>query len=376
MPEFSPGLEGVLAAKTEISMVDGQNGRLVYRGGYTIADLYENCTFEEVAHLLWFGELPTEEELDDTKRRLAARRALNEPARKALAALPSDTDPMDVLRTVVSAQGAAKELQKPDIDQAISMTAVMATGLAAAYRHSRGEEPIEPRDDLGHAANCLYMAFGDVDEQRAKYLDSYFVLLADHGMNASTFTARVVASTNSDLCSAVVAAIGALKGPAHGAAALEAMNMLEKIGSPDNVEPWMRSALDRKEKLFGFGHRIYRTDDPRAKILRPLSEQANPEFYAIASRGEEVALRLLHERHPERPQATNVDYYSAGLLAAAGLPKQFFTLAFAASRVAGWTAHVLEQVKVNRIIRPDSEYVGPEPHPVRPLRERAKAATG
>src|SRR5207302_2611351 len=162
---------------------------------------------------------------------------------------------------------------------------------------------------------------------------------------------------------------------AHGAAALEAMNMLEKIGSPDNVEPWMRAALDRKEKLFGFGHRIYRTDDPRARILRPLTLEANPEFHAIASKGEEVALKLLHERHPERPQATNVDYYSAGLLAAAGLPKQFFTLAFATSRVAGWTAHVLEQVKLNRIIRPDSEYVGPEPHPVVPLRERAGAAS-
>ena len=255
------------------------------------------------------------------------------------------------------------------------MTAVMATGLAAAYRHSRGEPLIEPRDDLDHAANCVYMSHGDVDERRAKYLETYFVLLADHGMNASTFTARVVASTNSDLCSAVVAAIGALKGPAHGAAALEAMNMLEKIGRPENVEPWMRAALDRKEKLYGFGHRIYRTDDPRAKILRQLTLEANPEFHAIASKGEEVALKLLHERHPERPQATNVDYYSAGLLAAAGLPKQFFTLAFATSRVAGWTAHVLEQVKLNRIIRPDSEYVGPEPHPVVPLRERAGAAS-
>jgi citrate synthase len=375
MPEFSPGLEGVLAARTEISMVDGQNGRLVYRG-YTISDLSENCTFEEVAHLLWFGELPTRDELDTTKARLAAARPLNSSARAALAALPREIDPMDVLRTVISAQGATRELEKPDVEQAISMTAVMGTALAAAYRHSRGQEPIGPRDDLGHAANVLYMMEGRVDEQKAKYLDSYFVLLADHGMNASTFTARVVASTNSDLCSAVVAAIGALKGPAHGAAALEAMNMLEKIGSADNVEPWMRSALDRKEKLFGFGHRIYRTDDPRAKILRVLTQAANPEFHKIASKGEEVALRLLHERHPERPQATNVDYYSAGLLQAAGLPKQFFTLAFATSRVAGWTAHVLEQVKLNRIIRPDSEYVGPEPHAVRPLQERVKTAAG
>src|SRR5579862_1176564 len=157
MPEFSPGLEGVLAAKTEISMVDGQNGRLVYRG-YTIADLYENCSFEEVVHLLWFGELPSEDELADLKRRLGAKRALNDSARKALAALPRDTDPMDVLRTVVSAQGATKQLEAPDIEHAIAMTAVMGTALAAAYRHSRGEESLEPRDDLGHAANCVYMA--------------------------------------------------------------------------------------------------------------------------------------------------------------------------------------------------------------------------
>ena len=375
MGEFSPGLEGVLAARTEISMVDGKNGRLVYRG-YTISDLYENCGFEEVAHLLWFGELPDPEQLADLKRRLVARRELNEPARKALAALPRETDPMDVLRTVISAQGAAPSLQKPDVEQAIAATAVMATALAAAYRHRQGQEPIAPRADLDHAANCIYMLEGQEDARRAKYLDSYLVLLADHGMNASTFTARVITSTNSDLVSAVVGAIGALKGPAHGAAALEAMNMLQKIGSPDNVETWMRDALGRKEKLYGFGHRIYRTDDPRAKILRELTKEANPDFHQVAAKGEEVALRLLLERHPERPQATNVDYYSAGLLEAAGLPKELFTLAFAASRVAGWTAHVLEQAGLNRIIRPDSEYVGPEPKPITPLKERARAAAG
>ncbi len=373
MTEFSPGLEGVLAAKTVISMVDGTNGRLVYRG-YLIEDVYANCTFEEVAYLLWNGELPGQTELADLKRRLAAARHLNQPALAALSALPRETDPMDMLRTVVSAQGAAPKLLKPDLDQAIGMTAAMGTAMAAAYRRSMGEQPIPPRADLGHAANILHMMFGAVDERRARWLESYLVLLADHGMNASTFTARVITSTNSDMCSAVVGAVGALKGPAHGAAAMEAMGMLEKIGSPENAEPWMRAALDRKEKLYGFGHRIYRTDDPRARILRKLTKEANPEFHAVASVAEDAALRLLKERHPDRPQATNVDYYSAGLLQAAGLPSEMFTVAFAASRVAGWTAHILEQASLNRIIRPNSEYVGPEPKSVVPLGSRSRAA--
>jgi citrate synthase len=359
---YSPGLEGVVAAQTEISEVDGQNGRLIYRGGYLIHELAAR-SFEEVAYLLWHGELPDSKELEDLKQQMVAHRALNEQALAASGGLRLDVDPMDALRTVLSAQGAAPDCPKPTLDQAIALTAVAPSAVAAFYRRQRKQEPLEPNPDLGHAANFLYMLSGDEPSQEQVHcLETYLILLADHGLNASTFTARVAASTGTDLCSAVIAAIGALKGPAHGGAATAAMNMLEKIGTADNAERWLTDAMERKERFMGFGHRVYRTYDPRARILRDLAREANPEFYSVAFRSEEVALRLLKERHPERPNATNVDYYSAGILQAAGFPKEFFTCVFAASRIAGWTAHVLEYMSTDgRIIRPASEWIGPDP---------------
>ena len=373
MSEFSPGLEGVLAARTQISMVDGQNGRLIYRG-YVIADLAETMSYEEVAYLLWYGDLPTREELDQLSKKIAGKRQLAAPAAAALKAATDDSNPMDVLRTVVSAQGTTPKLQKPDIEQAIAYTAVFPTILAGFDRQRRGEPWIEPRADLGQAANYLYMLTGkEPRAETVQALNSYLVLLADHGMNASTFTARVIASTDSDLASCLVGAIGALKGPAHGGAPSLVLDQLEKIGKPDNAEKWMHDALDRHERFMGFRHRVYRTYDPRAKILKAMCERLNPEFYALASKVEEVALRLLMERHPERPQATNVEFYSAGVLQSVGLPKDLFPCTFAVSRAAGWTAHVLEQVGDNRLIRPQSEYVGPEPKKPLPIGERSKA---
>ncbi len=235
--------------------------------------------------------------------------------------------------------------------------------MAAFYRRVKGKEPIEPRTDLGHAANFVYMLEGkEPSPDSVRYLESYLVLLADHGLNASTFATRVTASTGSDLASAIVAGVAALKGPAHGGAATAAMVMLDQVGGADNAEKFVVDLLNTKGRLMGFGHRIYRTYDPRAKILKQLAEQGNPEFYAVAAKVEEVALRELLARHPERPNATNVDYYSAGVLAAAGFPKEFFSCVFAASRVAGWTAHVLEYMaKDGRILRPASEWLGPEP---------------
>jgi citrate synthase len=370
MSEFSPGLEGVLAARTVISMVDGQNGRLVYRG-YVIADLAETMSFEEVAYLLWHGELPDRSQLEELDHALRSRRGLDKAAVAALRGLDADSMPMDVLRTVVSAQGVDSHLRKPDLEQAIAYAAAFPTVLAAFHRQRQGKEWIEPRQDLGHAANYLYMLSGEVpSDEKVQALNSYLVLLADHGMNASTFTARVIASTDSDLASCLVGAIGALKGPAHGGAPSLVMDQLEKIGTPDNAEKWGREALERKERFMGFGHRVYRTYDPRAKILKAMCERLNPTFYALASKWEEVALRLLQERHPERPQATNVEFYSAGVLQSVGLPKDLFPPTFAASRSAGWTAHVLEQVSDNRLIRPQSEYVGPEPKKPLPIGER------
>jgi citrate synthase len=371
MSEFSPGLEGVLAARTVISMVDGQNGRLVYRG-YVIADLAENMSYEEVAYLLWHGELPNRSQLAELSAKLRSKRELNQAAIAALKGMAADSGPMDVLRTVVSAQGVRPKLEKPDLDQAVAYAAAFPTMLAAFHRQRHGKEWIAPRDDLGHAANYLYMLTGEeAQPDRVQALNSYLVLLADHGMNASTFTARVIASTDSDLASCLVGAIGALKGPAHGGAPSLVMEQLEKIGSPDNAEEWGREALARHERFMGFGHRVYRTYDPRAKILKKMAERLNPQFYALASKWEEIALQLLQERHPERPQATNVEFYSSGVLQSVGLPTDLFPPTFAISRAAGWTAHVLEQVSDNRLIRPQSEYVGPEPKKPVALADRA-----
>jgi len=368
--EYVPGLEGIIAAQTEISQVDGANGRLVYRG-YVIADLAEEMSFEEVAHLLWHGSLPKRAELDALTRELAGSRALTKPAKSTLEALPPDTDPMDVLRSVVSVQGVEHKLQKPTIPLAIHATASFPTILANFHRRTQGLKAVEPRADLGHAANYLYMLKGkDASPEIVQALNTYLVLLADHGMNASTFTARVIASTDSDLASCLVGAIGALKGPAHGGAPSAVMDQLEEIGTAENADHWMREARKNKVRFMGFGHRVYRTYDPRAKILKALCERLNPKFYELASKVEDTALAILHEEHPERPQATNVEFYSAGVLQAIGLPKEFFPPTFAVSRVAGWSAHVLEQGSHNRLIRPQSEYIGPEPRKPVPLAER------
>jgi len=370
MSTYVPGLEGIVAAQTAISMVDGANGRLVYRG-YVIADLAEEMSFEEVAFLLWYGHLPTRIELEGLTKELAASRALTQAATTALDALPNDTDPMDVLRSVVSVQGVEHKLEKPTIPLAIHATGSFPTILASFHRRQLGLAPVKPRPDLGHAGNYLYMMNGkESSPELVRALNTYLVLLADHGMNASTFVARVIASTDSDLASCLVGAIGALKGPAHGGAPSAVMDQLEQIGTAENAEKWMRAARKEKVRFMGFGHRIYRTYDPRAKILKELCARLNPKFYELASKVEETALQILHEEHPERPQATNVEFYSAGVLQAIGMPKEFFPPTFAVSRASGWTAHVLEQSANNRLIRPQSEYIGPEPRKPVPLSER------
>ena len=351
-------------------MVDGANGRLVYEG-YVIADLAQEMSFEEVAHLLWEGQLPNRSQLDALTSELAASRQLTKAATTALDALPKDTDPMDVLRSIVSVQGVEHRLASPTRPLAIHATASFPTILAMFYRRKLGLEPVQPRPDLGHAANYLHMMNGkEASPEVVRALNTYLVLLADHGMNASTFTARVIASTESDLSSALVGAIGALKGPAHGGAPSAVIEQLEEIGAAPDAERWMRDARKRKVKFMGFGHRVYRVYDPRAKILKEMCQRMNPKFFSLASKVEEIALTILHEEHPERPQSTNVEFYSAGVLQAIGLPKEFFTPTFAVSRVAGWSAHVLEQAAHNRIIRPQSEYIGPEPRKPVPLAQR------
>ena len=360
--EFSPGLEGVVAAETAISEVDGANGRLIYRGGYLIEDLAPVVTFEEVSYLLWHGSLPNEVQLEEQRGQLAAGRPLNKAGHATLLAMDPATEPMDVLRTVVSAQGANKTLAKPTLEEAIALTAVFPTIVAATYRRRQSKEILEPRTDLSHAANLLWMMEGkEPDTEKVHRVDSYLVLLADHGLNASTFAARVVASTGSNLTSAVVGAIGALSGPAHGRATFDARTMLDKIGSAENADKWLHEAHARHERFSGFGHRVYRTYDPRAKILREMAKTADPELHRTAARTEELALQILHEAHPERPNATNVDFWASVVLTGAGIPKEMFTCLFATSRVVGWTAHVLESLSDLRIIRPASVWTGPQP---------------
>ena len=364
------GLEGIVAATTAISKVEGTAGRLIYCG-YNIHDLATTTSFEEIAHLLWFGHLPNKSELADLKAKLASQRTLPASVLKVISDLPTTAEPMDALRTAASAWGASTIKGKPTIEQAIALTARFPIFLAAFHRLRSGLEPLESQPELGHAANYLYLLTGKQPEQQhVKALDAYLVLLADHGMNASTFTARVVASTESDIVSATVAAVGALKGPLHGGAPSKVLDMLQAIGTTANAERWLRNAMTLGQRLMGFGHRVYKTEDPRAEELRELARLADPQEFVLARRVEELALALLEEQKPGRRLYTNVEFYSAVLLSSVGLPGDLFTPTFAVSRVAGWTAHILEQIGNNRLIRPEADYTGPTDERFIPLEAR------
>jgi citrate synthase len=353
------GLEGVVAATTAISKVDGAAGRLIYRG-YDIHDLARTTSYEEVAYLLWFGHLPNRRELDDLSAKLVAERTIPNIVLRTLRDLPAKTDPLDALRTAVSTWGALSVSGLPTIEQSIAITARFPLFLAAFHRLRQGQELVESRPELGHAANYLYLLTGEVPrEEHVKALNSYMVLLADHGMNASTFTARIVASTESDIVSALIAGIGALKGPLHGGAPSKVQDMLRAIGTRENAEPWLRNAITRGDRVMGFGHRVYKTTDPRAEELREMARVADPRGFGFAHRVEELALALLAELKPGRRLYTNVEYYSAALMASVGLSGDLFTPTFAVSRCAGWTAHILEQLSHNRLIRPEADYTGP-----------------
>ncbi|HKS68797.1 MAG TPA: citrate/2-methylcitrate synthase [Ktedonobacterales bacterium] len=366
------GLDGVVVAATKVGHVFGEEGKLVYRG-YDIHQLAAKASFEEVCYLLWNGELPNRAQLDQLAQTMRSQRALNDAALAALKGLPRDAVPMDALRTVTSAIGAGDPISgKPTQAQAIRLVAVFPTIVAGFYRHSKGREQVAPDASLGHAANFLYMLTGEKPpESHVKSLDTYLVLLADHGMNASTFTCRVIASTESDMCSAVVGGIGALKGPLHGGAPQLVMDMLDAIGSPDNIQPYVDNTLNSGGKLMGFGHRVYRTTDPRAEILREMARQAStPQFFALARGTEDYAIKALNARKPDRRLYTNVEFYSAAVLSSVGLPREYFPATFAVSRIAGWSAHVLEQMEANRLIRPQSEYIGSEGKQFQPVDQR------
>jgi citrate synthase len=356
------GLEGVVAASTALSHVFGEEGRLVYRG-YDIHELAGKASFEEVAHLLWLGHLPNQAELSELNAKLEANRALPANVIEVLRLLPGDAAPMDALRTGLSALGAIDRDRfggQPDLDEAIAIAARFPGILAAFFRLRQGLEPVAPKAGHNTAQSYLYQLFGNEPEARHwKPLETYLVLLADHGMNASTFTARVIASTQSDLCSALTGAVGALKGPLHGGAPSLVLDMLNEIGSAENVDNWLNTAMDRGDRLMGFGHRVYKAEDPRAEILREMARTASdPAFFALSKTTEDRALELLNERKPGRRLYTNVEFYSAAVLAAVGLPGDMFTPTFAVARSVGWSSHVLEQGANNRLIRPQSQFVG------------------
>lgn len=361
-PQVQAGLEGVVASTSAVSFVDGDEGRLLYQG-YDIHDLAAHSTFEEVVYLLWHGALPTRVQLEALRRELGDARALPPDVLKMVGMLPRSADPMDVLRTVVSALG----LYDPDahdlttasnVRKAARLVAQFPTIIAAYHRFRQERSPVAPRPEQSHAADFLSMLFGTrPDPEHVRAIDLALILQADHELNASTFSARVTAATLSDIYSATTSAIGTLKGPLHGGANEGVMKLLQDIGSVERVDGVIRDMLARKEKIPGFGHRVYRTEDPRARHLRALSASLGARagdlrWFEMTKKVEEVVTQ-------EKRIYPNVDLYSASVYGAMGIPLDLFTPIFAVSRISGWTAHILEQYADNRLIRPRAEYVGP-----------------
>jgi citrate synthase len=373
--EFRPGLEGVVAAETRLSLVDGEQGVLII-GGYPVELLAQQATFEEVVYLLWRSALPTATELEEFRASIAARRALPLATVDLLRAVAEQgISAIDALR--IAAGTLDLDLRgADDTAMAQAVLARLPVAVAAFWRLRQGQTVVEPRPDLGHAANYLYMLTGQEPAPAlARGLETYLNTVVDHGLNASTFAARVIIATQSDMVSAVVGAIGALKGPRHGGAPGPALDMVFAIGQPENAEPYMRAKLEQGERLMGFGHRIYKVRDPRADVLAEATEQmfakgADLALYQLAKDVERVALALLKEYKPRYRLQTNVEFYTALLLHGLGLETELFTPTFAVGRCAGWIAHCFEQQATGRIIRPQSRYVGPMHTQWTPVEER------
>jgi 2-methylcitrate synthase len=371
------GLEGVVVARSRLCSIDGQKGVLIY-GGYDVNDLAEHSSYEEVCFLILRGHLPTARELDDFKAELSASRDLSEETARVVDMLADHAEPMEMLRTAVSSDSfddPDKNSNSEDANfrKATRLIAKMPTMVARYDRRRRGLDPVGPDPRLGHAANFLTMLTGEAPgESAARTFDVALILHADHEMNASTFTARVIASTLSDMHSAITGAIGALKGPLHGGANEQVMKLLQAIGSDDHVAEEIHARLERHERIMGFGHRVYKTYDPRAVILKRFSKQLagesdEPHWYAMSEQIEQAV-------QSEKGLYPNVDFYSASTYHYLGIETGLFTPIFAMSRVVGWAAHVIEQHSDNRLIRPSSEYVGPAVRPYVPIEARGETA--
>ena len=374
--EFRPGLEGVIADESAICEVHESSGDLLYRG-YRIGDLAEHATFEEVAYLLLQGELPRTAELAAFRAQLSEAAAIPETVVSILGSLPAGAHPMDLLRTAVAALGcldpqAGSIEREALLAKSTALLARLPVVTATAWRLANDREPIEPEPGLyanGVAAGLLYLITGQApDTLAARALDVSLILYAEHQFNASTFAARVTASALSDLYSAITSAIGTLKGPLHGGANERVMAMLKAIGRPEDAEPWTRTALERHERIMGFGHRVYKHGDSRSEIIKEWSRRlgearGETNWFAIS----EIIERLMADEKGFYP---NLDFYSASTYAFIGLAPELYTPVFACSRVAGWCAHVIEQIGHNRLIRPRCRYTGPAPRAFLRLDER------
>ncbi|MFE4669058.1 citrate synthase/methylcitrate synthase [Streptomyces sp. NPDC056716] len=368
--EAPRGLAGVVVADTEIGDVRGREGFYHYRQ-YSAVDLARTRSFEDVWHLLVHGELPDTARSAAFAAETAARRRLPDEVAAvlpAIAAAGRDSGPLAGMRTALSLLGAAQGFRPAyDIDaerrraDTVVAAAAVPTLLAALYRLGRGLDPVEPREDLSYAANYLYMVTGSVpDRRRARAVEQYLISTIDHGFNASTFTARVIASTGADAAACLVGAVGALSGPLHGGAPSRALDTLDVIGTPDRIDPWIRERVLAGERIMGFGHAVYRTEDPRSRMLREIARSFGGPRVEFAVEVERRVEAILAELKPGRELHTNVEFYAGVVMELCGLPREMFTPTFAAARMVGWSANILEQARDSKIIRPVARYVGPE----------------
>ncbi|TAK71825.1 MAG: citrate/2-methylcitrate synthase [Gammaproteobacteria bacterium] len=357
------GLEGIAVAESKISSVNGEKGELIYRG-YWAEELVRDHCLEEIVYLLWYGDLPNPEQSKTFKAVLAEKRALPDYIKKIIDTLPKTMPPMSVLRTAISALQVPGESWPPTIEQAMEIFAKAPTIVAYYYNFIHSKPQHEPDKNLGHTANYLYMLQDEKPTAvKVKALDTYLMLSLDHDINASTFTARVVTSTRSDIVSAITAAIGALIGPLHGGAPSKVDDMLDAIGSKENAEKWIREQLEKGERLMGFGHRVYKTYDPRAAALRHLTQEiADYDLLLQLSLDvEKIAVPLLEEYKPGRKLYPNVEFWAAAIMRTVKLPRELYTPTFCISRIAGWSGQIIEQAENNRLIRPSCIYIGKRP---------------
>jgi len=371
----NPGLEDIAVAETRLSRIDGASGELIIRG-FPIEELASHATYEETVFLLLNGRLPTTEERAAFQADLASQREISDEVRTVLQRAAREGKPaMDALRMGVAAATLGIEEHGPEADVR-RVIAVFPTIVATYWRYRQGNAPVPPRDDLRHAANYLHMLTGEeVSDARVAGLETYLNTVVEHGLNASTFSARVVVSTESDVVSAATAAVGTLKGPLHGGAPGPVLEMLQTVHETGDADGYIRETLDAGERLMGFGHRVYRVRDPRAAVLeaaaeRFYTESGDTDFFETAKEFEAVAIDRLADHSPDRRLETNVEFYTAMLLAGVGVPKDLFTTTFACARVGGWMAHALEQLDDNRIIRPTARYVGDLDRSWTPIEDR------